>query len=36
MAVTFEEVRTGDVIVVDPEDRIPEIAEHNNRLVLAP
>ena len=36
VAVTFEEVRTGDVIVVDPEDRIPEIAEHNNRLVLAP
>ncbi|MCY3788456.1 MAG: hypothetical protein OXH63_06675, partial [Gemmatimonadetes bacterium] len=36
VAVTFEEARTGDVIVVDPEDRIPEIAEHNNRLVLAP
>ena len=36
VAVTFEKARAGDVIVVDPEDRIPEIAEHNNRLVLAP
>ena len=34
--VSFEGARAGDVIVVDPEDRIPEIAEHNNRLVLAP
>ena len=36
VAVSFEGVRAGDVIVVDPDDRIPEIAEHNNRLVLAP
>ena len=36
VAVSFEGARAGDVIVVDPGDRIPEIAEHNNRLVLAP
>ena len=34
--MSFEEARAGDVIVVDPDDRIPEIAEHNNRLVLDP
>jgi len=32
--VTFMDVRPGDVIVVDGEDAVPEIAEHNNRLVL--
>ncbi len=35
VTVSFEGVRAGDVIVVDPDDRIPEITEHNNRLVLA-
>jgi len=34
--VTFTDVRPGDVIVVDGEDTIAEIAEHNNRLVLRP
>jgi hypothetical protein len=24
--------RAGDAVTVDPEDGIPEIAEHNNRL----
>jgi len=30
----FKSVRSGDVLQVDPEDRLPEIAEHNNLLVL--
>ena len=36
VTVTFGGARPGDVIVVDPDDGIPEIAEHNNRLVLDP
>lgn len=34
-SVQFAGARAGDVVVVDPENAIPEIAEHNNRLVLA-
>jgi len=32
--VTFERARAGDEVVVDPSNAIPEIAEHNNRLVV--
>ena len=33
--VRFRDALAGDVIMVDPENAIPEIAEHNNRLVLS-
>lgn len=32
--VRFNDARRGDEVVVDPENAIPEIAEHNNRLAL--
>ena len=33
--VRFASVRTGDTIVVDPDNEIPEIAESNNRLTVS-
>jgi len=32
--VHFTNTQVGDEIVVDPENAIPEIAEHNNRLIV--
>ena len=32
--VRFDGSRAGDIVVVDPDDTIPEIAEHNNRLTV--
>jgi hypothetical protein len=32
----FDEARPGDVVAVDPDDAIPEIAEHNNRAPVRP
>jgi len=34
VVLQFKDARPGDVVVVDPDNAIPEIAEHNNRLVL--
>jgi hypothetical protein len=36
ISVRFESARDGNVLLIDPDDDIPEIAEHNNRLTLAP
>jgi hypothetical protein len=33
--VRFKSARDGDVLLIDPDDEIPEIAEHNNHLTLA-
>ena len=30
----FGDSRPGDHVVVDPDNTVPEIAEHNNRLVV--
>jgi hypothetical protein len=35
VALRFDQARPGDRLAVDPADRIPEIAEHNNGLVLS-
>ena len=32
--LTFQEARAGDAVVIDPDGLIPEVAEHNNRLVV--
>jgi hypothetical protein len=32
--VHFSDAEDRDTVIVDPEDIIPEIAEHNNHLVL--
>ena len=31
--VSFQNAQSGDVITLDPDNTISEIAEHNNRLV---
>lgn len=34
ISLWFDSARAGDVVQVDPDGTIPEIAEHNNRLTL--
>ena len=34
VSLRFNASQPGDLVVVDPVDTIPEIAEHNNRLIV--